>query len=139
MLTENAQATLSTWEAKKMAQWQRIAGRIPGLQLVRSGEAKSSFMLVCSTESFYEAVLIGQLEQVEREMLSGASMFNPVYRDKHNSVKAIHRQAVDLSDEEIEAVVTQWGTGNSVARLPFVTTVWGIDGKPKEGKKLRVV
>lgn len=123
MLTPDAKAQLPLWKARKATQWERIAGMLPGLQLVKYGEAGSSYMLTYSVENFYESILIGRLPQQVRRPARGPRPAETV----------ITETLIDLTDDEIDAVLARWQTKRSVVDLPFVETVWGRDGQ-RRGK-----
>ena len=55
-----------TFVSDKISQWERFSTVQAGLQLVRNGRGRSTFMLVKSTDAFYEGVLIGQLPTEKR-------------------------------------------------------------------------
>ena len=124
-LTLHALASLSAFKARKAAQWNRIAGSIPGLQLVISGEQATQFMLVCSQESFYEGVIIGQLPHVVMER-AGHS-----HRPVPEARKPLERRDIDLSDEHIDQISAHWRDQRSALSLAFVAAVFGANGRPQ--------
>lgn len=139
MLSPETQALIPAWNARKQAQWERIASAMPGLQLVTSGEKGSTYMLVCSqtrgpdldhdgAPGFYEGVVIGRLPQLVYEFKRGrAGQQIKVEVPEHE--KPIQKRAVDLSDDELDQVIAGWKAGKSALELPFVLAVWGRDGK----------
>lgn len=119
MLTHDARAQIPLWKARKAAQWERIAGNLPGLQLVRYGEMGSSCMLTYSVEGFYESILIGRLPQQIKRPARGPRPAETV----------ITETLIDLTDDQIDVVLACWQQKRSAAGLPFIEAVWGRDGK----------
>jgi hypothetical protein len=127
---------LPLWKARKDAQWDRIAGTMPGLQLVTTREGGNQYMLVChrpadeerGVPEFYEGVVIGQLPLVviERTRLPGGRTGRKAMAEHK---KPIHKRGIDLSDEEIDQVLACWRVGRSALSLPFIAQVQGRDGK----------
>jgi hypothetical protein len=114
---------LPQWTARKLAQYARALTRIPSLQLVRYGPDQSTFMLVCSTDDFYEGVIIGQPPRPQYEWRGGERRPVPAHR------KQSDRRAIDLSDDDIDAILTRWQSGRSALGLPCVSTVWDRSGQ----------
>ena len=115
MLSDDTKAEISSWNARKLAQWELVAPKavdgkvvgLEGLQLARFGEAKSSFMLTYSTADFYESVVIGQLPQVhnvpknpKRPAIKASD-----WRPASEAEKPRTKRRIDLSDREIETVL----------------------------------
>lgn len=119
MLTPDARAQLPLWKSRKAAQWERIAGTLPGLQLVKYGEAGSSYMLTYSRDEFYESILIGRLPQQVRRPARGPRPAETV----------ITETLIDLTDEQIDAVLARWQRKRSAVDLDFIEAVWDRDGK----------
>jgi hypothetical protein len=126
-LTPEAAEGSVEFQERKAAQWEKFAG--PGLQLVRSAN-NSQWMLVCSTDGFYEGVVIGQLERKQTETKMRAR--KKVSVEISNAKKAIENRGIDLTDEQIEKVLDCWMSGKSAKSLKFVACVWGRDGEPVE-------
>lgn len=121
--------TLPDWKARKDTQWNRISGTMSGLQLIRSRQSRTQYMLVCSTDAFYEGVVIGQLpEQVIKVY---GSALNPRQRWATEDEKPPEKRGIDLSDGEIDQVLARWAKGATAATLPFVGAVWDRSGKMK--------
>lgn len=80
--------------AKKTAQWERIAGTQPGLQLVQSGKTQA-FTLIKSVDEFYEGVLIGQIASVKRVAEKVGKRTH--YRVLREDEKAVDKRGVDLT------------------------------------------
>ena len=108
------------WKIKKQSQWERIKGALHGLQLVTSGEQGTQFALVCSPhdESFYESVVFGQLPQIV--LVAYGSRLNPRYRNAKEEEKPLEKRAIDLSDDQIDAILAKWANAESALSLPFV-------------------
>jgi hypothetical protein len=134
-------ALLPLWNRRKQAQWERIAGAMPGLQLVTSKPRGSSFMLVCSEiapeggdtdqdgkPGFYEGIVIGRLPQVVYAHTKGR-VGQIISTPLPEHLKPLKKRGVDLKDEEIDQVLACWKEGRSALDLPFVSAVWGRDGK----------
>lgn len=120
-------ADIAAFNAAKLSQWNAIAGSQPGLTLVRSGPYASSFMLVCSKDGFYEAVIIGQLaHRVPRAVGRGQSRHMV---DTANDQKPVDKRGIDLTDKMIADVLGRWAKGQSAIDLDFVPGVWGRDGR----------
>lgn len=119
MLTPDAKAQLPLWKVRKAAQWERIAGTMPGLQLVKYGEMGSTYMLGYSAGDFYESVLIGRLPQQRVRPARGPRPAETV----------IIETLIDLNDIQIDAVLARWQQMRSALDLDFIEAVWGSDGR----------
>lgn len=117
------------WKVKKQAQWDRIKDSLHGLQLATSGEQGTQFTLVCSPhdESFYEGVVFGQLPQIALKPYG--SRLNPRFKDMKDEEKPLEKRAIDLTNEQIDAILAKWASKESAISLPFVLAVIGPDGK----------
>lgn len=120
-------ADTEAFVAKKKAQWERISSAQPGLQLVRYGKLKATFMLVKSVEGFYEGVVIGQVDNEKRVAAQAGRRVH--YRKAREDEKPVERRAVDLGDAQIDQVLAQWAAGQSAVSLPFVGNVWDETGE----------
>jgi hypothetical protein len=129
MFSPDTAAKIPEHNARKLAQWERIKDTVHGLQLARSGEAGTEFVLTCSTHdgAFYESTVFGALPQVVLEPYGSAR--NPRYRDVPEARKPIDKRAIDLTDDQIDQVLALWEKKQSAFSLDFVTSVWGPDGK----------
>jgi hypothetical protein len=109
--------------ATKAAQWERFSTAQPGLQLVRNGRGRSTFMLVKSTEEFYEGVLIGQLptEKQAADQIGRRTH----YRASREDEKLLKHRTIDLDDDQINQILERWSRGQSAAGLVFVPRVFG--------------
>lgn len=121
MLTPDALAQLPQWKARKAAQWERIATVLPGLQLVRYGEQQSAHMLVYSTDDLYEGVIYGRLPKQRVKPPRGPRPAETVIVEK----------LIDLTDEQIDAVLARWQAKRSALDLEFIEAVWDRDGRRK--------
>lgn len=137
MLSDEVAAEIEDWSARKFAQWERVAKTVDPaaagahLQLARHGQEKSTFMLVFSSDDFYEAVVFGQLPQVHKVPKNPK---RPVTRQSDWREAAEHekpraKRRIDLSDGEIDQVLAKWRGGVTALGLPFVTSVWRRDGE----------
>ena len=135
MHTPETVALIPDWNARKLAQFQRATAEFPNLQLVRHGQGQSHFMLVHSTEDFYEGVVIGQLPQVQLQLVG------PPGRQEKKHVpekkKDPSRRSIDLSDEQIDQVLERWAGGDTALDLPFVECVWDRQGQEqRKGRRV---
>lgn len=121
-------AFIPAWNAKKLAQWARaLASGVTGLQLVRHGQGQSHFMLVRSTDDFYEGIVLGQLPQ--RQMIFGKDdNGEPALKPVPEKKKSPQRRSIDLSDGELDQVLARWARDESAFDLPFITAVHLRDG-----------
>lgn len=127
---------IPAWKARKKAQWERIAGAVPGLQLVVKGD---QYTLACHRDEdgdgkpeFYEAIVIGQLPKtvIERVRLPG-NRFGRKPMPEHR--KPLRKRAVDFTDAQIDQVLERWALSRSAFDLPFVAAAVGRDGKTRTG------
>lgn len=126
MLVEKDAAKVEAFREHKRAQWDRIAGSMPGLQFVASGERGTQFMIVCSTPDFYEGVVIGQLAHLVMETYGSPAQ--PRRRAIPNAKKPLDRRGIDLTDEQVDAVLDRWRLGRSAIDLPFVAAIYDLSG-----------
>ena len=129
MFSPDVEAIIPAWKEKKDAQWAAIKDAMPGLQLMTAGDRGTHYTLVCSAldDSFYEAVVFGQLPQVVLEEYG--SRLNRRYRDVPEDKKPLDKRAIDLSDDQIAQIIAAWRAGASAMSLPFVMAVGTVDGK----------
>lgn len=127
MLTIEATEQIAPFLARKQAQWERFAGRIPGLGLVRSGQYGTSLMIYCSTETFYEATVIGQLAQRVPHVV-GRGISRRII-DTPDRQKTVDKRGIDMTDGMIEEVLGRWAKEQTALDLDFVPGVWGRDGR----------
>lgn len=129
MFKPEVEAIIPDWKAKKDAQWSSVRDAMTGLQLMTAGDRGTHYTLVCSAldDSFYEAVVFGQLPQVVLEEYG--SRLNRRYRDIPEDKKPLDKRAIDLSDDQLAQIIATWRAGNSAISLPFVMAVGTIDGK----------
>lgn len=110
-----------------------IVHGIRGLQLARHGEGKSTFMLTMSRGNFYESILFGQLPQIHRvpkNPSASARRDRPEHwREATEDEKPRDKKRIDLTDEQIDAVLAVWVKGITALTLAFVESVWRADGK----------
>ena len=128
MLSPETEASIPDWVDRKDAQWERISGIMPGLQLVRS-RGRTQYMLACSTDGFYEGLLIGQLPE-EHYVMTGSSL-NPRRRAAEIHEKPHDRREIDLTDDQIDQILQRWAQGATALNLPFVDRVWNREGAPR--------
>ena len=129
MFSPETSAKIPEHRARKLAQWERIKDKVPGLQLAQAGEAGTEFTLTCSAHdgSFYESIVYGALPQIV--LRASGPRRNPTYRDVPDAEKPLDKRPVDLSDAQIDQVLALWEKKQSAFSLDFVASVWGPDGK----------
>ena len=128
----NAFFSMTEWITVKKAQFDRIAGQQPGLQLIRYGHKGTIFMLVKSTPQFYEAVVYGQNPiEIKVENRKGPRRYT---RPATEEEKPIERRSVDLVDAEMQSILETWSRGKSALTLPFVPYIYDRDGKLRTAK-----
>jgi hypothetical protein len=133
MFSPAIKAAVPVFTKKKLAQWERVKGELPGLQLVRSGEAKTQFMLTYSPhdESFYESVVFGQLPQVHRvpKSKNKPPVLDTDWRDATPDELPPWKRMIDFSNTELDTVLALWASRKTALTLAFVDSVWRVDGK----------
>ena len=129
MFSDDTKAKIPAHRTKKLAQWERVKDTVPGLQMAQAGEAGTEFTLTCSAHdgSFYESIVFGALPQIVLRA-TGPRKF-PVYKDVPEAEKPLDKRGVDLSDDQIDAILALWEKKQSAFSLDFVASVWGPDGK----------
>lgn len=125
--SDETRAQMREWNARKLAQWERIKEKIPGLQLVRSSEQMSQWMVVISADDFYESVVFGQLPQLVMER-TGPSR-TPKLVDAPDKKKPHTHRSIDLDDHQLDLLLERWAQRRTALYLPFVPVVWRADGK----------
>lgn len=109
MLTETDPDAIAAFRARKRAQWDRIAGTLPGLGMVQAGEQRTQFALVYAGHGREEQVIYGQLPHtVIEHQGTGPFRRRAAVPDAR---KPIEKRAIDLSDDEIDAVLAAWRNG----------------------------
>lgn len=127
MLEEIDRGAIEAFVARKLAQCRAVANRTPGLQIIVSGERRSQIMLVISTDDRYEGVVVGQLPHVVVERTTGGKNVGRRFAPEHK--KPFEARAVDLTDEQVDAIVAAWVSGRSALTVPAVTHVYDKHGK----------
>lgn len=126
MLAPAEKAKIPQFRNSMKKKWDRIASQLGGLTLVKTGEGQSSWMMVHSTSTFYEGVIIGQLGQV---MIRPVGINRRAQRvEVPNDKKPLHKRDVEYTDDQIDQIIGMWSLGRSALELPFVAGVWGRDG-----------
>lgn len=121
-------AELPTFYKKKVGQWERVKGALPGLQLAMTAGHETMLTYSPHDESFYEGVIIGQLPKIFIEEYG--SKLNPQYRDIAEEKKPHTHQRVDFTDDQVDQIIAQWRAGKSALELPFVEAVY-VHGQRK--------
>lgn len=147
MFDDATRAEIISWNERKLAQWARIAPKtveqpdgsfvVEGdpLHLVRAGEAQTEFTIGWSVDGgFHESVIIGQLPQVHRiatgRMRKGkGGNLEAEFRNATELEKPLAKRRIDLTDAQIDAVLTQWCKNQSALDLRFIDSVYGRDGQ----------
>lgn len=121
---------LAAFAAEKQQQlaW-ALASGLPGLQSAATGRA---FALTISTDDIYETVHIGQVprEEVERVKARGPDgkrIFTVAPAPEER--KQLKNRAIDLTDEQVVAILDRWSENKSALGLPFVRSVWDRSGR----------
>lgn len=99
---------------------------IDRLQVIQFDERGTSFMLVRSTPTFYEGVVVAQMAKVELETVTrlGRSFTRVV----PEADRDLRNQTIDLSDAEISQIIVEWAQEKSALPLSFVRAIWSRDG-----------
>lgn len=139
MLLEAARKQLFAFNAKKGAQWERVidAGHVTPvegthLHLAREGEGQSKWMMTWSSEPFYEGVMFGQLPE-SFPIATGAVRLvkgerQTEFREATEAEKPLYYRSLDLTNDEIDAVLALWKQNCSAIELRFVDCVLKNDG-----------
>ena len=119
MPLEDIDATaLEAFTARKLAQWQRVAGALPGIQMVRSGERGTQFVIAGPNG---ERVIYGQLpHKVFKAVGTGPHrQLVPVPNDR----KPVERRAIDLDDDAIDTLIGLWAAGKTAVSAGFFAVI----------------
>lgn len=127
MLEEIDREKIAAFVARKIDQCERVQSRTPGIQIIVSGEMRSQIMLVTSTDAMYEGVVVGQLPHVVVERTTGGKNVGRRFAPEHK--KPFEARAIDLTDEQVDAIVAAWVSGRSALTVPAVTHVYDKHGK----------
>ena len=119
MLDEAILKEVAPFIDRKTVQWGKFSNALPHLQLIQAGD-HAQFMLVYSTEEFYEGIVIGQLPRIQ---IAGKGRIVP------EAQRRAENQRIDLSDDQIDAVLVYWEDGKSALELPFIKSVWNREGR----------
>lgn len=113
--------TVASFIERKRKQWETLAAP-HGVQMVRSGEGGTQIAIGFNLGDVHEGVVIGQWPMVV--MKNVGSPRNPVRRLALEHEKPIERRRIDMTDDEIKAVVTGWLFGKSVVGMPGAVLVY---------------
>lgn len=128
MFSEETAASIPAWIARKQAQWAlAVASGVAGLQLVRSGEQRTAFMMIRSTDDFYEGVIIGQLPQIETRIDSRGTVY-----EVPNAAKKRDNREIDLSDAQVQSIIDLWSENKSALTLACVSSVFLQNGSEQK-------
>lgn len=146
MLLPAAKLQVFAYNAKKQAQWDRMidAGHVTPaegthLHLAREGESQSKWMMTWSSDAFYEGIMFGQLPEsypiatgVAR-LVKGERQME--FREATEAEKPLYYRGLDLTNEQIDAVLALWKQNRSALELPFIPVVLKADGnwRTKDG------
>jgi hypothetical protein len=122
MLTD--QSTPAEIEAFKQQKWLQGKGAMAALAGVQFVATNSQFTITKSTDAFYESICIGQVPREE------------IFRDRKNNTtyplpegrKQLRNRAIDLTDEDVLAIMGRWSRDESAVDLHAVVIAWGRDG-----------
>lgn len=113
--------TVASFVQRKRKQWETLAAP-HGVQMVRSGEGGTQIAIGLNLGDVHESVVIGQWPMVV--MKNVGSPRNPVRRLALEHEKPIERRRIDMTDEEINGVVSRWSAGQSAAGMPGVVLIY---------------
>jgi hypothetical protein len=152
-LTPTSQAEASAFIKRKKAQWENFApvvtqgqGGVPvvqgiqGLTFMQSGERApgtdgTEFWLEFHDEDsdFYEKIVFGRLPLRHKVPKSKHKLpqSEADWRDATPAETPLHKHGIDLTDDQIDAVLGKWVNNESAADLPFISSVWR---RPAPGK-----
>lgn len=80
----------AAWEARKTAQWERVAGQMPGLQMIHT---KDTFVLAIVGDEFSDSVVYGEPARLAIDGPNDRKLNLPI---------------VDLSDAQLDIVLDRW-------------------------------
>lgn len=123
MLIETDMAVVAAFKARKAEQGAQAMLALAGISMTSSGERGSSFTLCYDGR---ETVIIGQLPHIAT--VTTGSPRNPVRRDMPNDKKPIEKREIDLTDDQIAAIIATWKRGGSALEHDFVPAVFA-DGR----------
>ena len=118
-LTPDALNMLPRWREKKQTQWERAAAILSPIHLVKYGTHQSTYMLVRSTSELYEGIIFGRLPK---------QRIKPQRGNRPPSVELVEA-LIDLTDEQIDAVLELWKRNRSALELEFIEAVYDRTGR----------
>ena len=93
-----------------------------GAQIIQSGEQGTQFMMVREVAGVQEGVTFGQWPHLV--MKTSGSPRNPVKRPALDAEKPIEKRSIDMTDEQVCAVLAAWNAGQSAKGLPGVVAFY---------------
>lgn len=139
MLLDAAKPQVFSYNAKKQAQWDRMidAGHVnPAigihLHLAREGIGLTKWMMTWSSDPFYEGIMFGQLPESYRiatgivRLVKGERQME--FREATEAEKPLYYRGLDLTNDQIDAVLALWKQNQSALGLRFVDCVLKADG-----------
>ena len=116
-LTPQAELDLPAFIARKRAQWESFSSAMPGLQMVEDANGLRFTVLYGPLE---EGVIFGQPEAEMKDVNARA-----VVNDRKPLFDKYGRgcRGIDLTDDQLSAVLRKWRDGSSALDLPFVPAV----------------
>lgn len=93
-----------------------------GAQIIQAGEQGTQFTMATEIDGVHEAVIFGQWPHLV--MKTGGSPKNPVKRTALDAEKPIEKRSIDMTDEQIRAVLAAWNAGQSAKGLPGVVAFY---------------
>lgn len=130
-------AAMTAWKMRKHEQCNRVADRFRetmqhgiGPQFSTYGPQGSTYAITWSTGAVtLQTALIGQLGRQVRKRVGYTPNRTPIYADAREEEKPYQHRYIDLTDEQVDLLVSVWESGGSALELPFVPFVWDADGK----------
>lgn len=129
MLTDESLTQLTAFKIRKTAQGAAAMAYAAGVSMVVSGEQGSQIVISIANDQIAEAVIIGQLPHIH--LKSTGSPKNPVRRDAPNDQKPVEKRAIDLTDDQVRAVLDTWAAGRSALEHDFIVAIYDSHGRLK--------
>lgn len=111
MLEDITDAEIAEFIERKQRQWQRLNAPT-GTHMIQSGERGTQFVIANNSG---EAVIFGQLPHEVFEHVG--SPRNSVRRPVPENRKPLNARAIDLTDEQLEAIIQAWVAGRSAVSV----------------------
>lgn len=113
--------TVSSFLERKRLQWETLAAPY-GVQMIQSGERGTQVCIAFNVGNVHESVVIGQWPHTH--VHHGGSARNPARRPALDHEKPIEKRRIDMTDDEVKAVIVGWLLGKSVVGMPGALMVY---------------